>query len=265
MTDAKTGRADRSKEWIERKDLIMKLWNSWKEDRGILLWYFLGYLLLLSILLALISSFTPWKMETLPYLLLYFLGNVLMLCKVLLVKREELSNGIGRAFRRPFRNFAYILLCNLLVYLINVPLALLMQKIGVTNQNQMEIFGIFGQSRAWQFVVIFLALIFAPVVEETVFRGIIFARLRQRGRLIAYAASMTLFSLVHGLAAILSGKPRDMLAIMVYLPLSFMLCRLYEKKRNILASMGLHFLNNGIAVLLMYLMPELVKLSQKAG
>ena len=76
---------------------------------------------------------------------------------------------------------------------------------------------------------------------------------------------MILFSLVHGLAAILSGKPRDMLAIMVYLPLSFMLCRLYEKKRNILASMGLHFLNNGIAVLLMYLMPELVKLSQKAG
>ena len=99
-----------------------------------------------------------------------------------------------------------------------------------------------------------LAVVFAPVVEELVFRNIIFNRLYPKNHLLAYLVSMVTFSLLHGAAALTSGKLRDMLATLIYLPLAFFLCRLYETRKNIIFPIALHFVNNLLAVLLLLLL-----------
>ena len=45
-----------------------------------------------------------------------------------------------------------------------------------------------------------------------------------------------------------------MLATLIYLPLAFFLCRLYETRKNIIFPIALHFVNNLLAVLLLLLL-----------
>ena len=109
------------------------------------------------------------------------------------------------------------------------------------NSAVMEMAGIeYGKTAA-------LAIFLAPLVEEPIFRGAVFGGLREHSRLLAYAVSMILFSLYHVWGYALQD-PVYWLFLLQYLPVSWLLCRCYERCNSIWGSIFFHMMVNGVSL-----------------
>jgi membrane protease YdiL (CAAX protease family) len=116
------------------------------------------------------------------------------------------------------------------------------------------IVGLFKNPTLWLLVQVFvIASIVAPIVEETMFRGFLYRHLRDAtyaaatfGSSVASATiSSFVFAIVH---------PQGIVAVPFLMVLAFMLCLLREWRGTLLPSMMLHAVNNGIALMLCYVM-----------
>ena len=92
-----------------------------------------------------------------------------------------------------------------------------------------------------------LAVFLAPIVEELMFRAGLFGGLRRFGRLPAYLICMLLFSLYHVWGFALSD-PAAWIYALQYLPVTYLLCRIYERTNSIWGSILLHMVINYIAL-----------------
>jgi membrane protease YdiL (CAAX protease family) len=98
-------------------------------------------------------------------------------------------------------------------------------------------------SSQWQYVGTFILLvILAPISEEIVFRGILFAGWRSLGFGPAAVVSSLLFGLAH-------WQPNVALATAV---LGWLLAYLYERTGSLWAPIGLHSVKNALAFALVY-------------
>lgn len=88
-------------------------------------------------------------------------------------------------------------------------------------------------------------VVLAPVVEEVLFRGVIFAPLCKKNPLLAYVVSGGAFAMIHVLSYI-GQQPGSVLLFSAaqYLPAAFVLCWSYQRTRSILAPIVLHGLMN---------------------
>lgn len=102
-----------------------------------------------------------------------------------------------------------------------------------------------------------LAVFLAPILEEPIFRGGIFGVLRRRSRLLAYLVSSLLFSVYHVWSYALLD-PLAWLYLLQYLPVSFLLCRCYERSNSMWASIFLHMLINFISLRMLSMLQELM-------
>ncbi len=128
----------------------------------------------------------------------------------------------------------------------------LMDGAGISyeNANQEAVEALLWGSPAAAFVS---AVLCAPIVEELLFRGLIFGLIHKKSRALAYVVSMLLFSAAHVAAGLLSGEPLLVLALnlVTYLPMGFALAWTFERTRTIWAAILLHMLNNGLALVLL--------------
>ena len=92
-----------------------------------------------------------------------------------------------------------------------------------------------------------IAVFLAPLVEEPIFRGSIFGLIRRINRNAAYAVSMLLFALYHVWGYALQD-PFYWVYLLQYLPVSWLLCRCYERCNSIWGSIFLHMMINGISI-----------------
>lgn len=112
--------------------------------------------------------------------------------------------------------------------------------------NQQQIVDSFRQN---PMMILFSTVIYAPIVEELVFRGAIFRPLRKWLNFIPAALiSGISFGLLHVLDSLLVGNFADLLYLLTYASLGFIFCYAYEKNHSIFGSMALHFLNNFVGV-----------------
>ncbi len=115
--------------------------------------------------------------------------------------------------------------------------------------NQNLIFEMFKLNRV---AIMVQALIFAPIVEEIIFRGVIYRHFKKAGRyLLPLFISTLLFALMHSLNAIMDGNWIDLLYLPLYAFMSLVLTFTYEQTQNLYSSILLHFINNGISILAM--------------
>lgn len=93
------------------------------------------------------------------------------------------------------------------------------------------------------------AVLLAPMVEETLVRGLIFGTVRRLNRAAAYAAAAAVFAAMHVLSYL--GQ-MDALTlgynILVYGLPSIALCACYEYAGNIWAPIGLHMIINALGM-----------------
>ena len=126
-------------------------------------------------------------------------------------------------------------------FLLGALLALVMPTGNPNNEAVAQMAGVnFG-------VVSATAICLAPIVEEVIFRGAIFGLARKRSRKLAYVLSMAMFSVYHiwGYAI---DDPITLIYIVQYLPVSFLLCRCYEKTNSLWSSIFFHTLVNSVSM-----------------
>jgi membrane protease YdiL (CAAX protease family) len=91
-------------------------------------------------------------------------------------------------------------------------------------------------------LILGLACVWAPIVEETFFRGLLFGYLRRRLHWsLAGISTGFLFAVIH---------PQGWIAVPVLAAIGFTLSAIREWRGSIIASMAAHSLNNGVVLLL---------------
>lgn len=103
-----------------------------------------------------------------------------------------------------------------------------------------------------QLTLLVVALL-APVVEETLFRGLVFGNLKQKSRTLAYLASALLFALFHvwQFAAVSPDWTHFLLLIQYLIP-GFVLSWAYESSGTLWAAVGIHAAANALNLWMVY-------------
>ncbi|MFI3115142.1 MAG: type II CAAX endopeptidase family protein [Clostridia bacterium] len=210
--------------------------------------YFIAYLIFSNVIMYFAILIIP-SVEMLYlmqfYLDLFVLIFIFQLCKALF-KDVKYSCELSVFFKIP-KYYAGIILTNILI---SVPIMIVSS--GQVSNNQQAVEMMISSNIMYS---CFSITIFAPIVEELVFRGVIYKNLRMYfGVVSSIIVSSTCFALMHFMVSLITGDINDMLFLPLYLVPSVYLCIFYEKSNNIFAPIYLHAFNNliGIAMALSF-------------
>lgn len=104
-----------------------------------------------------------------------------------------------------------------------------------------------------------VSIFLAPIVEEVLFRGVVFGALRRKNRVAAYVLSILLFSVYHVWQYAVAYGDWTMLAYVIqYLPVSFALTWAYERSGSIWTPIGFHMLINAMSFYVLGAMESLM-------
>lgn len=134
-------------------------------------------------------------------------------------------------------------------------------------ENEFDI--MLKSSRYIVYVVAFVAIVTAPIVEEVVYRGLMYSAFqRTLGKIAAVLLVTFLFALVHGAQYSVGGKP-DYAVMSVLLLLSLTLTVLRAQTGNLLPCIVLHIVFNSIQSILLiaepFLRPYIENAEQTVG
>jgi len=205
--------------------------------------YFLVYPMILFVILS-VFGIDSWlydgKADTI-YSIIMLVVSIYFTKGLLLRSINELADNPGKVFKTIITTLPMMLLGSIVLnYLITTFTG------QAEAQNQTEIIGLFEQA---PYLIIIQALLYAPIVEEIMFRGLVFGGLSKRSMVFAVIVSSSLFGLAHVYNSILSGNFADLWFFPTYALLGYFLNRAYIKSGSIVSSMALHFLNNAIGLL----------------
>ncbi len=100
--------------------------------------------------------------------------------------------------------------------------------------------------------VIVSAVLLGPIVEETLFRGVLFGTLRKKNRLLAYAVTAGVFAVYHIWQYFFVGFDWNLFLYMLqYIPSALVLCWAYEYSGSIWPPIVLHALVNYLQIRLL--------------
>lgn len=146
----------------------------------------------------------------------------------------------------PSRSALFSVIPSVFIYIfISASLTVLATKfIPGFNAQQTQDVGFEGLSRPLEFVAAFLALaVITPIVEEVIFRGMLFKGLRKRLPFwVSAIFASVLFAVAHG---------QWNVAVDTF-ALSMILCYLVEKHQSIVPTILVHGLKNGLAFVLLF-------------
>lgn len=104
-------------------------------------------------------------------------------------------------------------------------------------------------------VTLVISVIAAPILEELLFRGVLFQSIRKKSRICAYIASLGLFGLYHVWQfALLYQDPVYLLYALQYIPITFALTWSYEYSGSLWTPIFFHATNNLLAMQLLQMM-----------
>jgi len=99
------------------------------------------------------------------------------------------------------------------------------------------------------FAQIALTALAGPVVEEVLFRGVVFGVLQPKSRILAYVVSVLMFSIYHVWQMfVINPDPTVLLYVLLDLPMAFALCWCYERGGSIWSPMLFHMISAGMAI-----------------
>lgn len=103
-----------------------------------------------------------------------------------------------------------------------------------------------------------VAVFMAPIVEEILFRGVIFGGVRQKNRVLAYVLSVLMFSVYHVWQYVaVSGDWTLLIYVLQYVPVSIALAWVYERSGSIWVPIGFHMMINYMSLAAEKLLAEM--------
>ena len=158
---------------------------------------------------------------------------------------------LKEGFARFIDRFSYCCMIIVLAYFINLALSgiltALQSVIGELSAPNNDAIDVLADQSYKQ--VFALAVLMAPIVEEVLFRGVIFGSIARKNRVVAYAVSIILFSLYHVWQfAVLEMDVSVLLSAMLYIPLSTALTFCYDRTETIWTPIFFHIFVNTLAL-----------------
>ena len=177
-------------------------------------------------------------------LLYYIIGFVFLVCFLFHYLREtfaDMCSNLGAAVMAVLVGFvAYIFLSGL----VNFLLSFFLQDL--TNPNSATINSVTKLNPNKMLVI---GVLLAPVVEETLFRGVVFGTIRRRSAVTAYIVSSVFFSVYHLWSYLAADfSPIYLLYLLQYLPAGLVLGWCYEYSGTLFAPIFLHMAINYVSL-----------------
>lgn len=200
------------------------------------------YLFLLSYLIQLSAALLGLHPSSLTVNLIYFAVN---LAAVLIIFRDFLRQ---RFFGPGFWSFVQALILGFVLYYAGTAaIEWLLGKLAgdYTIYNNETIGELVLENR---YAMMLVTVILAPVIEETLVRGLVFGSLYRTSRILAYAVSCFLFVFMHSWQYFaLYPADKVLLSSIPYIPAAVALGWGYEKADTIWAPITLHALINAMS------------------
>lgn len=200
------------------------------------------YLVLLSVLLQYAFAWLQIPLDAITLNIVFFAIN---LAAVLLIFRNFLRQPF---FGASFWEFIQACILGFVFYQVGTWLVgFVVTKLGGSIQvyNNDTVTDLVVQNR---YVMLAVSVVFAPVIEETLIRGLVFGSIRMVSRLFAYITAIFVFTMMHNwqyFGAYPLGSV--LLSCLAYLPASAALCWTYEKAGTIWAPITIHAIINAIS------------------
>lgn len=207
------------------------------------------YIYILVLIVYFVIAFTDIINNLISNKYQYYLLNIFVIVFLVFVFRKDLKRDF-KLFIKYFKEYNLVLLKMYGLSLITlVALSLLIRFItGIDNAtNQVVLNSLFKQN---PLLLSFLAIIYAPITEEIIFRGV-FRKLINNKWIFIFVSGF-LFGLAHVIDDFQSVK--ELLYIFVYGSLGCYLAATYYKTNNMFTNICFHFLQNTFAITVMYLL-----------
>ncbi len=231
------------------RELDQKTTLSTKASIAILFNYFIGYLIVYPIL-GMFLTFAMGNTEDIisreVMIAIIIFTTITTLLLALPLFKEEKDRVVPKNIKKVLFTFA---LMYITMMILNPLMTWLTQS--SDSQNQQLIIDSMRQDPMY---VILSAVIMAPIVEEIVFRGVLFRKIRNMNRyVLAIIISSITFGLMHVLQSILEMNVMDLPFIVVYIVLGLFFVKIYEETGKLSNAIWLHLLNNVVGVLAIFL------------
>lgn len=215
---------------------------------GLLALYFIGYLWLVPQLAIILTLAIDPQAELINTYVLTCLYVIIIVLSMLLTKRQW-KESLQKILKKPVSSVFKILFGAVCVLLLNVVLSMVCAVLsGQVNSVNQEV--IRDNVTAAPLYMMFTTMVFAPIVEESVFRGGIFAYCRKYlGFFWSAMISALAFGAIHVMDSIIAGNWSDVIFLIVYAGIGAANAWYYEHYEGIASSAGIHFLNNMISYL----------------
>ncbi len=217
-----------------------------KPQRTAGLIYLPFYMVVLPLFVVMLAALSPETYNDVTANAVYY-GIGLIFCLVPLRKYlrsafDVLLDNLGTNFAA--LAFGYII--NILLGYLATGLIFTIMGDKITSLNNQ--ISAFESSRA----VIAMAIFVAPVIEEVLFRGVVFGALAPKHRRIAFVVSIGLFAFYNVWQFALAAMNLTVFVYMIaYIPLGYVLAWAYEKTNCIWVSILLHILINAMSLLVL--------------
>ena len=150
------------------------------------------------------------------------------------------------------RGFLILLIRNFflyyaLAYAVSLLLILIIGDFELINPNTEGINSLITQDFK---VTAVMTVIFAPIVEECIFRGALFGTIRRKNRTIAYVVTILAFAVYHLWGFFITDYSWELwVYLLQYVPASIVFCSTYEKSGTIWCPIALHAIINLVALI----------------
>lgn len=205
-------------------------------------------LLVLQPALVIVNLILPVPMSDTTLNIVYFVIN--FLCVAIIFHRYLIRSG-KEAFSAPLRCFCNAFLAFIGYWLASIFVSSLIYGIypDFSNANDEAI----DQMVQDNFPIMALGtVLLVPITEEVLYRGLIFGKIYNRSRVLAYLVSTAAFAALHVVGYIGMYEPKLLLlSLLQYLPAGLCLGWAYARTGSIWTSISIHIAINLIAMLSM--------------
>lgn len=200
------------------------------------------YVFLLALILEYCSQLFGLRLTILQINICYFVINTILIWVIF-------HNFLLQSFRaiRFWELIQALILGFVLYYAGNFLYSLILGwlDLSVTSYNDETILELAAQSRI---AMVLCGVILAPMIEETLVRGLLFGVIRRHSRIAAYVVTILFFAAIHVWQyALLYDWKSVLLAALQYVPAGIALGWTYEKSNTIWAPILLHMVINAIS------------------
>lgn len=238
------------------------LYNSISDHLKLILLYFFGYcvigigiLSICSFMVAIISNPNFDNLESIintidNYIIKgQIILDIIFLCIFIFVGRKILCLDVFKD-KKIGKTIILILVLSAIFIFGNLIIGTILDLIPGSSESANQD-AIIDMIKISPLTIIFSTIIFAPIVEELVFRGGIYKLIEKKfNTKAAILGSGAIFGLLHVIIGLASGDLFELIYFINYFAMGCAFGLLYAKTNNIYICIAVHFINNLVAVIL---------------